>query len=97
MSSALLRMEYPKCGNGHELGIWKVCENKSEKHVFLSDKDAKCPYCGSSPGSRVIEGTKVKCLHVNINGLSCPTRPFEWFKEGPPCFMNHFGKLKVEE
>lgn len=96
VSSALLRIEHPKCLNGHDLGAWTSCGNKDEKHVYLSYKDSKCPYCGSPSDSRVKEGTKVKCLHINTNGVVCSARAYLWFKEGPPCYMNHLGKMKIE-
>ena len=94
--NTLLREEYPKCPNGHDIGRWATCLNASaEKHVYLDYKKSFCPYCGSAAGENVRENTTVKCLHVNAEGLVCVTRPFRWITEGPPCFMNHVSKMKV--
>jgi hypothetical protein len=90
----LLREENPKCPNGHEIGRWVSCENE-EKHVYLEYKVSECPYCGNKTQNLVPEGTAVKCLHVNVAGMACITRPFLWIKEGPPCFMNHVSKMKI--
>ncbi len=94
VSNALLRSESPMCQNGHELGRWVSCKNQNEKHVFLSLGGAGCPYCDAKAESGVKEGVKVKCLHATAEGVICATRPFLWMKEGPPCFMNHVGKMR---
>ena len=92
-----LRVEHPKCPNDHPLGTWVFCQNAEESHVYLSPTQGeKCPYCGSSPNSVMKEGNKVKCLHVTNEGMACPARAYVWIKEGPPCFMNHIAKMRVE-
>lgn len=96
VNNALLRSDSPKCQNEHELGRWSVCKNQGEKHVYLSLKDAACPYCDSPAESSVKEGVRVKCLHATTEGAICTTGAFLWMKEGPPCFMNHIGKMKLE-
>jgi hypothetical protein len=97
VNNLLLRAEYPKCSNEHDLGRWVSCANTSgEHHVFLEYKGSVCPYCSSAAGSGVGEGLKVKCLYVNSDGVSCITRPFLWIKEGPPCAMNHVGKMRLD-
>ena len=92
----LLRAEYPKCGKGHELGRWVSCGNRIEQHVYLSIKENSCPYCGSQGRVGIIDGTRVKCLHLTPEGVLCVTRPFFWIREGPPCFMNHLSKMKLQ-
>jgi hypothetical protein len=84
------------CQNGHELGRWVSCKNQNERHVFLSLGGANCSYCDSAVEAGVKEGVKVKCLHTTTDGAICTTRPFLWMKEGPPCFMNHVGTMKLE-
>jgi hypothetical protein len=91
----LLRAEFPECPNGHGIGHWVSCANPKESHVYLEYQGSNCPYCEKPPVAGVPEGTKVKCLHVTAEGLSCVTRPFLWIKEGPPCFMNHIAKMKI--
>lgn len=94
--NVLLRAEFPKCQNGHDIGHWVSCANEGdEKHVYLEYKNSSCPYCGSRPDMGVPEDMKVKCLHANVDGLVCNTRPFLWIREGPPCFMNHVSKMKI--
>jgi len=94
VNNYLLRAEFPKCQNDHELGHWVFCSN-DEKHVFLEYNSSACPYCGAAAVAGVGEGTKVKCLFVNVAGETCETRPFLWIEEGPPCFMNHVGKMRL--
>ncbi len=91
-----LRSASPTCENGHVLGRWVRCGNSSEEHVYLFADGGKCPYCGNDVHSAMQEGLKVRCLFVNDQGLECSTRPYVWMKEGPPCFMNHIEKMKVE-
>ncbi len=91
-----LRSERPSCENGHGLGTWVHCSNASEEHVYLFSDGGKCPYCGNAEHSTMQEGLNVRCLFVNDVGLKCVTRPYVWMKEGPPCFMNHVDKMKVE-
>jgi hypothetical protein len=43
------------------------------------------------------EGTIVKCLHSSESGLACWARPYKWMIEGPPCFLNHVEKMRLEE
>jgi len=101
VSYMLLRTDHPKCPNDHELGTWMRCSGNPESHVFLENNQDDgptikgCPYCGSAVGSQVKEGTRVKCLHVTSAGSQCNTRPYDWIKEGPPCFMNHLDKIVV--
>jgi hypothetical protein len=93
-----LRAENPKDELGHDLGKWVHCENTTEKHVFLRNQDVpdKCPYCGSNEFSEMKARDKVKCLHVSDQGVICSTRPYAWIDEGPPCFMNHIEKARLE-
>ncbi|MDG6908106.1 MAG: hypothetical protein JRN20_20240 [Nitrososphaerota archaeon] len=96
VNSVLLRSEFPRCENGHELGSWFICGNPSENHVFLALEGAKCPYCGNSSKGKMSEGMKVKCQYETSEGAKCNARPYLWIKEGPPCFMNHVSKLRLE-
>jgi|SRR5579872_4062699 len=97
INNYLLRAEFPKCQNGHDIGHWVSCSNPGEeKHVYLEYEGATCPYCASAGASGVSEGAKVKCLFVNAAGGACTTRPFLWIQEGPPCFMNHVGKMRLQ-
>jgi hypothetical protein len=96
VNNFLLRSEEPRCGDGHKLGVWVRCKNTKERHVYLSLNDSKCQFCQAEAGERMVESVKVKCLHVTSEGTKCPTRPFLWMKEGPPCFMNHVGKMALE-
>jgi hypothetical protein len=93
-----LRSDTPKDEFGHDLGKWVHCENEVERHVYLRDQDSsqKCPYCTSSNFSDMKEGVKVKCLHVTDTGAVCTARPYIWMEEGPPCFMNHVDKTRLE-
>lgn len=96
-----LRTEDPKDELGHDLGKWVHCENPSEKHVYLRNSGAssssnKCPYCGSTEFSPMHEKQRVKCLHVTESGINCTARPYLWMEEGPPCFMNHTDKARLE-
>jgi hypothetical protein len=92
-----LRLENPKCERGHDLGLWVHCEDAAEKHVYLrSNKIDRCPYCQSREYETVKEGVLVKCLHVGEEGKRCIARPFSWMKEGPPCFLNHVDKMRLE-
>ncbi len=99
MSYTYLRTDKPHCPNGHELGTWVKCSNEKESHVFLkrdNSGDGRCPHCQSPTAAEIREGMMVKCLHTTDAGLGCITRPYVWIKEGPPCFMNHIDKMKVE-
>ena len=89
-----LRSENPKDEQGHDLGTWVSCEK--EKHVYLKNKNASvCPFC-SDPGFVLVKAqVKVKCLHKTDTGIECPARPYIFFEEGPPCFMNHIAKIVV--
>jgi hypothetical protein len=93
-----LRSDFPKDENGHDLGRWVKCANTSESHVYLRNTDThdKCPYCDSTTFSEMKNGEKVKCLHKTEGGLSCTARPYVWMEEGPPCFMNHIAKMRIE-
>lgn len=104
-----LRTENPRDELDHDLGTWVHCENKAEKHVYLrpgpplssssenknQTSEGKCPYCDSMSFSKMKGGEKVKCIHVNDQGIPCQARPYVWFEEGPPCFMNHIGKIRL--
>lgn len=96
INSVTLRMESPKCDLNHDLGTWYNCDNATESHVFLTLDGSKCPYCGNSPKQKMTDGMRVKCLHVTAEGMACTSRPFAWIKEGPPCFMNHVSKMRIE-
>lgn len=93
-----LRSDNPKDELGHDLGKWVHCENEAERHVYLRNQDSlqKCPYCSSGNFSDMKEGEKVKCLHVTDTGGACTTRAYVWMEEGPPCFMNHVDKTRLE-
>jgi hypothetical protein len=94
-----LRADNPRDDLGHELGRWVHCENQNEKHVYLRNQDSlsKCPYCNSSDFSDMKARDKVKCLHETDKGVVCSTRPYIWIEEGPPCFMNHIEKTRLEK
>ncbi|MDG6995254.1 MAG: hypothetical protein JRN52_04960 [Nitrososphaerota archaeon] len=96
VNSILLRSNSPKCDSGHELGTWLVCSNSEESHVYLSLEAGSCPYCGSKPKEKMSEGRRVKCLYRTLEGAMCSARSFVWIKEGPPCFMNHVSKMRLE-
>ncbi len=92
-----LRADSPKCEKGHPLGKWVHCESPQEKHVYLRNELTQvCPYCKDGQSDPMQEGKRVKCLHVSPAGAACTTRPFSWIKEGPPCFMNHVEKMRLE-
>lgn len=93
-----LRSDSPKDEQGHDLGKWVHCENDIEKHVYLRNQDTieKCPFCGSIDFAEMKNGEKVKCLHSTDAGLMCEARPYSWMEEGPPCFMNHIDKMRLE-
>src|SRR5579864_4206901 len=96
VNSILLRSSSPKCVRGHDLGTWMSCSNTGQEHVYLAGNGEMCPFCGEASRRKMEEGFKVKCLFVNSSGNLCETKSFVWMKEGPPCFMNHVGKMAIE-
>jgi ferredoxin len=93
-----LRSDNPRDEPGHDLGKWVHCENVSEKHVYLRNQDMKdtCPYCDSKTFAEMKNGEKVKCMHSTETGAMCQARSYSWIEEGPPCFMNHIAKMRLE-
>lgn len=90
----LLRINEPRCENKHFLGRWVRC-NGDIKHVYLSTNDI-CPICNNNERYEVQKGSKVKCMKRYPDGRTCPSPPYSWFIDGPPCSLNHIDIIIIE-
>ncbi len=92
-----LRIDKPKCEDGHPLGRWVMCKGSKGSHVFLSqnDNDA-CPACGEKNKTIAQKGMKVQCMKAYSEGKTCPTPEYTWFVDGPPCNLNHIDIILVK-
>lgn len=95
VAHALLRVDYPRCSKGHELGVWVACGNPEERHVYLKQGNSSCPYCGSPGYTKIEAGTPVKCMHRTEDGRWCIYPEYTWMVDGPPCHLNHLDKIVV--
>lgn len=92
-----LRIDQPKCEDGHPLGKWVMCKGQKGSHVFLSqDVSDACPVCGDKNKANVPPGTKVKCMKMYPNEKTCPTPEYSWLLDGPPCNLNHIDIILVK-
>ncbi len=92
-----LRIDEPKCEDGHPLGRWVMCKGSNGRHVFLSgDANEPCQVCGDKNKSDVPKGVKVKCLKPYPEGQICPTPEYTWLVDGPPCYLNHIDIILVK-
>ena len=94
---ALLRVDYPRCSKGHELGVWVMCGNEKERHIYLRNGDMRCVVCGDPRWERISVGTPVKCMHRTSDGKPCLFPEYVWMVDGPPCHMNHLSIIVVDE
>ncbi len=92
-----LRIDKPKCEDGHPLGRWVICKGSKGRHVFLSqDINDVCPVCGDKNNMNTQKGMKVKCMKIYPNEQKCPTPEYIWLVDGPPCNLNHIDIILVK-
>jgi len=93
-----LRIDKPKCEDGHSLGRWVMCGGTKGSHVFLSqDVNDSCPVCGDKNKTDAQKGMKVKCMKIYPSGEPCPTPEYTWLIDGPPCNLNHIDIILVKQ
>ena len=97
VSYTLLRVDFPRCSRGHELGVWAMCGNEAEQHIYLRNGDNPCPVCGNNKWSRVERGTPVRCAHKTEDGRTCLYPEYLWMVDGPPCHLNHLTTIIVNK